>query len=85
MRLGFNPFNMILYYYSVEFTAKETCILLKSLVEKPIELKTTSKYVKLLRIMINIEVHEQISNTILPDPIEIGEACIYKMKRGKAW
>jgi len=28
--------------------------------------------------MINLEIHEQLSNMILPGPIEIDEICIYK-------
>ena len=82
MRIGFQSFNMILYYYALGFTAKEIFELLQPLVTRQIGLKTVSKYVKLLRLMINLEVHEQLSNMILPGPIEIDEACIYKLKRG---
>jgi len=81
MKIPFRTFNLIVYYFSNRFTTQEIFRLLTPLIEK-ISLNTIKKYVKSLRLLIHIYVQQILSNTILPGPVEIDEACCYKLRRG---
>ena len=83
MKISFLNFNYILIYYFKGFTQKEIYSLLEPLANKDISFKTVSKYIKLLRLMIHVEVQQGLSKLILPGPVEMDESCIYKIKRGK--
>lgn len=83
MRINFVTFNHILHYYTEGFTSLDIYSLIRPLTIKQISLTTIRKYTKLFRKIGHIHLQEYLSDTILPGPVEIDEACIYKIKRGK--
>ena len=83
MRISFLNFNTILYYYAYGFTNENIYDPLRSLTQNPNSLPTIRYYTKLFRYMIHLFIQEYLDNTILPGLVEIDEACIYKIRRGR--
>ena len=81
MKIPFKAFNLILYYFAEGFTTREIFRLLQPLIGG-ISHNTIKKYTKSFRFMVHIYVQSIISDAILPGPVEIDEACCYKLRRG---
>jgi len=81
MKIHFKTFNLIVYYFADGFTIQQIYRLLKPL-GASISLNTVRKYTKTIRLLIHLYIQESLSNLILPGPVEIDEACCYKIRRG---
>jgi hypothetical protein len=80
MKISFKQFTQILYLHSQGFSDHDICSLLP-VIGKPVSLKTVRLYTRTLRMMIHLYVQEKLSKLILPGPVEIDEACLYKLRQ----
>ena len=83
MRISFQTFNYLVYYFSQDFTDREIDNILKPLPSVAITYCTVRRYTRLLRQILHLFVQNILQETRLDGPVEIDESCIYKLKRGR--
>ena len=81
MKLSFKAFNALLYYFSQSF--KEIECILRPFENLSVSYCTIREYTKLFREICHLYVQNILQDIQLPGPVEVDEACIYKLKKGR--
>jgi len=82
MRISFSAFNLILYYYVAGFPTHQIHTIVKPLINQVPSLKTIKRYTGIFRSLIHVFIQRYLLTLKLPGPVEIDEACLYRIRKG---
>jgi len=80
MKITFSQFDTILYYYLQGFTSHQIQLIL---CPRSPSIKTIKSYTKMLRSLIHIYVQNELLTLVMPGPVEVDEACLYRIRKGQ--
>jgi len=81
IKVSLNIFDLILKYYLSGFSISQIRRILGLLPNSCCSLKTIKKYTKIFRNIIHIFVQRELLNLMLPGPVEVDEACLYRLRK----
>jgi len=83
MKISFITFNTFLYYFSQGFTDKEIELIMKPFSNTKMSYCSIRQYSKLCRDICHIYVQSILQDIKFEGTVEVDEACIYKLRKGR--
>ena len=83
MKTNFIVFNKIVYFFSIGFLPRQIFEILRTFGTDFPSLKTIKNFTKTFRSIIHIYVQNTLENTKFCDEVEIDEACLYRIRKGR--